>query len=63
MKNLVLTQNIKSFQEQWIKQHEAKILEPKILKFSKIIKVNPKKIIFKNLKNIWGNATKDKSKL
>jgi predicted metal-dependent hydrolase len=50
---------IRSMYENWIKQQATKILEPKVLKYGKVIMVKPKKTIFKNRKNRWGSATKD----
>jgi predicted metal-dependent hydrolase len=35
------------------------VFKDKVIEFSKILKVNPKKIIVKNLKNRWGSATKE----
>jgi len=31
----------------------------KVIEFSKILRVNPKKVIVKNLKNRWGSLTKN----
>lgn len=45
--------------EEWIKQQSTKIVRPKVLRYSLIIEVKPKKIIFKNLRNRWGSATRD----
>jgi len=39
----------------------TKVFEEKIGHFSKVIDVIPKKIIVKNLKNIWGSITKNKT--
>ncbi len=50
---------IKSMYEEWIKQQSTKILRPKVLRYSLIINVKPKKIIFKNLRNRWGSATRE----
>ncbi|MGA9743812.1 MAG: SprT family zinc-dependent metalloprotease [Nitrososphaeraceae archaeon] len=50
---------IRSLYENWIKQQAIKILEPKVLKYSRIIKVKSKNTKFKDLKNRWGSVTKD----
>ena len=37
------------------------MFKDKVIKFSKTIRVNPKKIIVKNLKNRWGSLTKNQT--
>jgi len=49
--------NIKWFYEQWLLKNALDIFDPLILKYSQILKVNPKKILLKNLKSRWGSAT------
>lgn len=60
-KNIDSRHQVKAAYEKWIKEQATKILEPKVLKYSRIIKVKPANIIFKNLKNRWGSATKERT--
>ena len=57
--NIDLGLQIRSVYEKWVKQQAIKILGAKILKFARVINVNPRKIVFKNLKNRWGSITKN----
>ncbi len=57
--NAVSEHQIRRLYEEWVKQQSTKILRHKVLKFSRIIQVKPKKTIYKNLKNRWGSATND----
>jgi len=50
---------IKSLYEDWLYDQAKEIFEEKIKYLSKIVDVNPKQIIIKNLKNRWGSATKE----
>jgi predicted metal-dependent hydrolase len=61
MKHLHPDHRIRSMYEGWIKKQSTKILGSKVLSFSVIIDVKPKKTIFKNLKNRWGSAAKDET--
>jgi len=52
---------IKSLYENWLADRSKEVFKDKVIEFSKILKVNPKKIIVKNLKNRWGSLTKNKT--
>jgi predicted metal-dependent hydrolase len=49
---------IKTLYKDWIAHRSEEIFKRKVIEFSKILKVNPKKINIKNLKNRWGSLTK-----
>ncbi len=49
--------SIKRVYELWLLRGAMDILDPMISKYSQILKVNPKKILLKNLKSRWGSAT------
>jgi predicted metal-dependent hydrolase len=51
---------IKSLYEDWLAHRSEEIFKRKVIEFSKILKVNPKKINIKNLKNRWGSLTKER---
>jgi predicted metal-dependent hydrolase len=48
---------VKSLYEKWLARQANDVFMQKVLEFSNMIKVNPNKIIIKNLKNRWGSAT------
>jgi predicted metal-dependent hydrolase len=50
---------VKSLYENWILEQGKVIFEEKIKKFSRRIRVYPRKISIKNLKNRWGSLTKN----
>ena len=52
---------IKSLYENWLADRSKEVFEDKVIEFSRILKVNPKKIIVKNLKNRWGSLAKNKT--
>lgn len=49
---------VKTLYEDWLKKQAEIIFKNKVETFSKIVKVNPKKIVLKKLKNRWGSITK-----
>ena len=49
---------IKSLYQNWIETQASEIFAKKVSKFAKIIKVRPKEVSIKNLRNRWGSATK-----
>jgi predicted metal-dependent hydrolase len=51
---------IKSLYEDWLAYRSEEIFKRKAIEFSKVLKVNPKKINIKNLKNRWGSLTENK---
>jgi predicted metal-dependent hydrolase len=52
---------IKSLYEDWLADRSEEMFKNKVIEFSKILKVTPRKIIVKNLKNRWGSLTKNKT--
>lgn len=52
-----LRTRVKSIYEKWLAKQANDVFMQKVLEFSKMIDVNPNKIIIKNLKNRWGSAT------
>ena len=50
---------IKLLYERWLNDAAQSFLDKKIKKYSKELKVKPKGIILKSLKDRWGSATKD----
>ncbi len=53
----MLEARAKSLYQKWLMRKSKDIFKEKVLRFSKIIQVNPSKIVIKNLKNRWGSAT------
>jgi len=51
---------IKSLYEDWLAHRCEETFKRKVIEFSKILNVNPKKINIKNLKNRWGSLTKER---
>ena len=49
---------IKSLYQNWIETQASEMFGKKVTKFAKIIKVRPKEVSIKNLRNRWGSATK-----
>jgi predicted metal-dependent hydrolase len=43
--------------EKWIANNAGNVFKEKVLEFSKIIEVSPRKIVIKNLKNRWGSVS------
>jgi predicted metal-dependent hydrolase len=52
-----LKTRVKLLYEKWLARQANDVFMQKVFEFSKMIKVNPNKIIIKNLKNRWGSAT------
>jgi predicted metal-dependent hydrolase len=56
-----LNSTIKSLYEVWLYSQAKKIFRKKVKDFSKVLGVNPKKIVIKNLKNRWGSITQNET--
>ena len=50
---------VKKIYQKWLMEKSSKLFETRISKISKKLKLKPKKIIIKNLKDRWGSATSD----
>ena len=50
---------IKLLYEGWLKDAARDLVEKKVRLYSEGLEVNPKEIVFKNLRSRWGSATKD----
>ena len=51
--------NIKMLYEKWLTETAQSFVDKKIQLYSRQLGVEPRKVIFKNLKNRWGSATKE----
>jgi len=51
--------NIKMLYEKWLTETAQCFVDKKIQLYSRQLGVEPRKVIFKNLKNRWGSATKE----
>ena len=50
---------VKKIYQKWLMEKSSKLFETRISKISKKLKLKPRKIIIKNLKDRWGSATSD----
>ena len=50
---------VKKIYQKWLMAKSRKLFETRISKISKKLKLKPRKIIIKNLKDRWGSATSD----
>jgi predicted metal-dependent hydrolase len=57
--NDIIKTKVKILYMKWMSKNAEQIFEEKVLKFSKIINVNPRRITIKTLKNRWGSLTKE----
>jgi predicted metal-dependent hydrolase len=54
-------EKIRSLYNNWLVHQANQIFKEKVNKYSKVVDVEPKKIIIKNLKNRWGSITRNKT--
>jgi len=58
-KKQISKKEIQRLYENWLMKKANSVFENKVKKFSKILKLEPKKIIIKKLKSKWGGVSKD----
>ena len=54
-------EEIRYLYNDWLISQANQIFKEKVSQYSKIIDVNPNRIVIKNLKNRWGSVTKNKT--
>jgi len=57
-KEVLTKEKVKTLYENWLKKQAETIFRNKVETFSKQVKVKPKKMVLKKLKNRWGSVTK-----
>ena len=57
----IIQRKNKYLYEDWLMYQANQILKDKVNQHGKIVKVAPKRIVIKNLKNRWGSVTKNKT--
>jgi predicted metal-dependent hydrolase len=60
-REIILKEELKSLYSDWLISKANHLFKEKVGHYSKIIDVNPKRIVIKNLKNRWGSVTKNKT--
>jgi len=58
-KKQISKKEIQILYEKWLMKKASPVFEKRVKKFSKIFKLEPKKIIIKKLKSKWGGVSKD----
>ncbi len=56
-----ISENIRSLYNDWLIAKANQIFQEKVNQFSRIVGINPNRIVIKNLKNRWGSVTKNKT--